>query len=498
MFNFSLISQKNFLSFLKKVNSLFVNVFNNLKLSNLKRFTKLFFIDKRVMITLVIIFFSVFVHLSTPAFYKDSWVKEIVKSEFEKQFEFEIQFSDKLNYAIFPIPHFNFRDVRFVSDNKNLAKIETIKVYLTFSKFLDKNKMNIQNIIIKKANFDFYKNDLKNLLNFFNKKINDRKITISNSKIFLKNKEDDIYSIIAIQKSNSFYDDLELINKLVVSGEIFNNPFKFNLKNDFFKKKSNFELSLNRLNKKFINNINFENELKIGKLSYLDSRKKYDTNFEFDKNFLKFSSEEKVNDDFLYSGSVNFFPFSSDLKINLKSINLKKLLSNESFFVEILKSNIFANENLNFYISINSKNVLDHRRLKNLDLNINYENQSLNFNHSKVALDDILSIKLRDSKFINTRKKQYFIGEFEIDINNYSNLYTFFQTKKEFRKEMNSINLFIKYDFFSDDLSIEKLKIDGKSTESARGILEQFNQEENPIRNRIDLRNFFNSVIEEL
>ena len=100
MFNFSLISQKNFLSFLKKVNSLFVNVFNNLKLSNLKRFTKLFFIDKRVMITLVIIFFSVFVHLSTPAFYKDSWVKEIVKSEFEKQFEFEIQFSDKLNYEI--------------------------------------------------------------------------------------------------------------------------------------------------------------------------------------------------------------------------------------------------------------------------------------------------------------------------------------------------------------------------------------------------------------
>ena len=67
--------------------------------------------------------------------------------------------------------------LRFVSKERDLAQIELVKVYLTFSKFLDKNKMNIQNVVIKKAKFDFFKEDLKNLLNFFNRKINDKKIT---------------------------------------------------------------------------------------------------------------------------------------------------------------------------------------------------------------------------------------------------------------------------------------------------------------------------------
>ena len=197
MFNLTLIQKKNFLSFLNKVNSLLVSIFNNLKFNNLqfnnlKRLTKLFLIDKRVIITLLIVFFSVFVHLSTPAFYKDSWVKGIVKNQFEKEFKFEIKFGDKLNYAIFPVPHFIFKDVKFISGENELAKIETIKVYLTFSKFLDKNKMNIQNVVIEGAKFNLYKKDLKDLIFFFNKKINEKKMTINKSQIFLKNKEDDI------------------------------------------------------------------------------------------------------------------------------------------------------------------------------------------------------------------------------------------------------------------------------------------------------------------
>ena len=184
MFNFTFISKKNFSSFLHKANQLLVNTFNKLQISNLKRLTKLFLIDKRVIITLLIIFFSVFIHLSTPAFYKDSWVKGIVKNQFEKEFDFTIQFSDELNYAIFPIPHFNFKNAKFISQDRSIANIETIKVYLTFSKFLDKYKMNIQNIKIQNAKFNLYKNDLKNLLSFFNKKINENKITIYDSNIF--------------------------------------------------------------------------------------------------------------------------------------------------------------------------------------------------------------------------------------------------------------------------------------------------------------------------
>jgi len=498
MLNFTLISKKNFLSFLKKANLILINIFNNLQFNNLKRLTKLFLIDKRVIITLLIIFFSVFVHLSTPAFYKDSWVKEIVKNQFEKEFEFEIEFSDKLNYAIFPIPHFNFKDVKFISNEKKLAQVETIKVYLTFSKFLDKNKMNIQNIVVKKAKFDFYKKDLKNLIDFFNRKINENKITISDSKIFLKDSTDEIYSIISLDKSNSIYDNFESVNKLDMNGKIFNNSFKLNLKNDFLNKRSNLDLMLNKINKRFINTIDFTNKIKVGSLSYLDSRKKYDTNYTFNNDSLKFFSDEKVDDKFFYTGVIDFSPFSSNLQINLKSINLKKLLGSQSFFLEVLKSNIFMNENLNFNVKVQSKNISDHRKLKDLNLHINFENQSLNFNQSNLLLKDILSIRLVDSEFINSKKKQYFIGYFEILINDYPNLYSFFQTKKEYRKKISSINLEIKFDFLKDNLSVEKLIIDNESNQNINYILQQFNLDSRPIKNRIDLRNFFNSIIEEL
>ena len=497
MLNFNLISKKNLLSFSKKVNLILIDIFNNLKFSNLKRLTKLFLIDKRVIFTLIIIFFSVFVHLSTPAFYKDSWVKGIVKNQFEKEFKFEIVFSEKFSYAIFPIPHFRFKDVRFISKERDLAQIELVKVYLTFSKFLDKNKMNIQNVVIKKAKFDFFKEDLKNLVNFFNRKINDKKIILLNSKIFLKDEDEDIYSIISISKSQSIYNKIEDLNNLDVDGEIFNNSFKLKLKNDFSDSRSNLDLVFNKLNKKLINEIDFKNKKIKGILSYFDARKKYDTAYSFHNDILKFYSNEKVGDNALYNGIISFSPFSSKLEINLKSINLKNLIGIDSLFLEILKSNIFMNENLNFNIEVKSKNISNHRKLKNLNLNINYENQLLNFNQTNFLLKDILKVNLIDSKFINS-KKQYFLGTFEILIYDHSNLYKFFQTKKKYRKKIDTIYITTRYDFLKNNLILEKVIIDNYSNENINDLIKKYNQDNIMISNKVDLRNFFNSFIEEL
>ena len=301
-----------------------------------------------------------------------------------------------------------------------------------------------------------------------------------------------------MNKSKSFYDSLELINKLDVNGEIFNNSFKFNLRNNFFEKKSEFDLVLNKLNKKFINKFNFSNETKVGIINYLDKGKKYDTNYTFDKETLKFSSEEKINDKPIYSGLINFSPFSSSLQVYRKNINLSKLFSNDSFLIEIMKSNIFANENLNFNINLKSKNVSDHRKLKDLELKINYENGILNFDQSNLLFEDILSIQLVNSEFKNTKNKQYITGNFKIFVKDHQNLFSFFQTKKQFRKKIIKINFNVKYDFLRNKLSFEKLSIDNMSNEGTQYVMNLFNQENRVIKNRVDLRNFFNSVVEEL
>ena len=128
---------------------------------------------------------------------------------------------------------------------------------------------------------------------------------------------------------------------------------------------------------------------------------------------------------------------------------------------------------------------------------INYENQLLNFDQTNFILEDILKINLIESKFIN-KKKKYFLGRFEILINDHLNLYRFFQTKKEFRKKINSAYLTIRYDFLKDNLTIKELSIDNKSNEKIDNFIKQFNRDNEPIRNKADLKKLFNSFIEQL
>ena len=205
-----------------------------------------------------------------------------------------------------------------------------------------------------------------------------------------------------------------------------------------------------------------------------------------------------MDNQFLYKGNLKFSPFTSNIEINLRNIDLNNFLNNQSLFIDLLKSNILANKNLNFYFKINSKNVSDHRKLKNLELNINYENEKLNFNQSNLLFEEIVLVRLLNSEFKNFKNKLYFVGEFDFKIEDYSKLYKFFQTKKEYRKKIDTINLVVKYDFLRNNLDIMRIKIDGKSNDSLQNILEEFNQEKKTLRKRIDLRNLFNSIVEVL
>ena len=78
------------------------------------------------------------------------------------------------------------------------------------------------------------------------------------------------------------------------------------------------------------------------------------------------------------------------------------------------------------------------------------------------------------------------------------NLYKFFQTKKKFRKKIDSIYVTIKYDLLKNDLILEELAIDDKSNEKINNFIKQYNQDNVLIRNKVDLRNLFNSFIEVL
>ena len=142
------------------------------------------------MIIAFVIVCAIIAHLSTPAFYKNSRVKETLKNQLQNSFGLEFNFSDEISYAMFTTPHFNFKNVKLISNDKEFANIGSFKVYLTFKKFFDKEKMNIQDIEIKNSKFIINKKEIKELINYIDKKINEKKIIVKKSKILHKNKKE--------------------------------------------------------------------------------------------------------------------------------------------------------------------------------------------------------------------------------------------------------------------------------------------------------------------
>lgn len=499
MLKFNFISKNTLINYLHKSNKLIINILNNLNFRNIKEKVKFLVKDKRTIIIAFVIFFAIIAHLSTPAFYKNSRVKETLKNQLQNSFGLEFNFSDEISYAMFPTPHFNFKNVKLISNDKEFANIGSFKVYLTFKKFFDKEKMNIQDIEIKNSKFIIYKQEIKDLINFFDKKINEKKIVVKKSKIFLKNKDEEIYLIINVDKIKSIYEDQLKVNKLDFDGKIFNNRVNLSLNNDFLKKDLFFEIILKEIRGKFISKIDYSKETNDGTLSFIQSNKVYNTGYKFDKNSFQFFSEKKVEKLDFYNGIINFFPFSSNINLNLKDVDLKNLIGDEAILTEILRSNIFSNENLNYNFQISSKKISNHRKLKDLKLKMNFNRNVLNFDNSSMIFGDILSIEVINSEFISRKnQKQNIYCEMVFTISDSDKLYKFFQTKKNFRKKINNINVSFNYDLINKILIIDTISIDNNTNDKLQTIINDFNKTGENLKNRIDLKNFFNTIVSEL
>ena len=478
MINFSTPSKKDINKIFEKFSIFLSDKFNSLSSIDLKKNFNLFIYDKRFVITCLIILISVFAHLSTPAFYKPEWVQQKVKKQLEEEFNIIFSLNNKkVEYAMFPIPNFTFKKVKLYApdDTKEFAIIENFKIFLSFEKFFDNDKMNIQFIEIKNSQFSIYNKQLDSFINFFNKKINDKKLIILDSKIFFKDKSDEIYSLINLKKSESFVDEELKQNKLFVEGDIFNNNFKFKLKNNYLTKNLNLEISLPDLKKEITNKLNYLNKDKFGNLNLIGIGDNHSFNYSFNSKELKFENNEIINKSYILNSKTNFKPFFSNLSIEFKDINLNNFASKNSFLYNFFSNGTILNENLNYKINIKSANIKNHRKLKDLDLIINFDQNKLNLNGSSLKFDEILKAEVIESSYTNDIQKENLSSRILIKVNDSKKLYSFFQTRKEYRKKIKNILLDIEYDFRGNHLMVKDIIIDNDSSERVISFLQDFN-----------------------
>ena len=494
----SIPTKKNFLIFFNKLSEFLSKTLSKLNIKNLKQLAIDLIYDRRFVITIGIIILSIFAHLSTPAFYQDKWVLTKIKKQLENEFNITFLLPEKVSYSMFPVPSFYLNDVKLTKDGRKIGKIDYMKLCLSYNKFFDKEKVNIQDIHISNSSFDLYKEELNNLISFYDKKINEKPLIIKESKIFLRDQNQEIFSLINLDSTRSFFDQNNEINKLNIEGEIYNNEFNLSLENDYKIKQSIFDLNLNKIGRRIQGNIDYSKKKNSGEIIYSTGSKNNITEIDFNNDYLEFNSKDKIYGKPLFNGLIGFKPFFSNINVNLDKLNFKDLLDNDALFFQLISSNIFDNQNLNYEVKVNSKKIDNHRKLNDLNFIISYGLGKLSFDNSTLIFDDQIPIKINNSIFVSNEKERYFLGGLLLEINERDNLFKFFQTRKENRHKIKNIYLSFKYDFNNQKVKYDKLLIDGKSNDKIKNLLKSYNKKNVLLINRIEIRKFFNSALSTL
>ena len=98
---------------------------------------------------------------------------------------------------------------------------------------------------------------------------------------------------------------------------------------------------------------------------------------------------------------------------------------------------------------------------------------------------------------LQTIKKIIFLEIFILRLRMKIKFINFFKQKNH-RKNLDSINIVLKYDFNSSKISIERLGMNDVSNDQIQRIINNFNKKELKSLKRIQLKKFFNEIVSTL
>ena len=488
---------KNFNNLVKKT------IFNVKNKTNNKLKISIF---SKVLITFIGLLFLYLFYLLIPLLYKKDLVKDNIQKKLLSEFKLNLNFIEDISYRILPSPHFLIKDSNLLpnitSSKSSIAEIRDLKIFISQLNFFDKEKMRITKVIINDANFFLLRNDLKELNNSINRKFSNKKVMVNNSNIFFKDNLDEIISIIKIDKANFFFDDKNLENYFNSKGNIFAIPFTFNLnsKNDLtIEKKFSFKAKSLNLNV-FNSSIKKKNNSTVGNNIISFSHSMIDTEYELiDGSIIFESKDSRINNSKIkYDGEVSINPFDLNLNINLNNNKIFKLFNFNSVLAEFLKSGLLFNKNisLNTTITVNSnrkESFFDHAKI-----HFNVLNGKINIDETKLLNKDIGLLKINDSNLYFKNNKLTLNTNLFFDIKNSNNLFSFLNTKKLARKEINNILINIDYDFMSNNIKFNNFKIDdNEASDLLMNVIDGFNDIDlnNSIKTRRMLNKLFSAYV---
>ena len=481
--------------FIKKLKSQFVSINNTIEsyFNNLKFFIKdlkkrklsqnnKVFLASSLVVILIISYYLI------PTLYNKELVQLEIKNQISKKYQIDIKFNDKIKYGLLPRPHFVTKNLSILRDDKEIGVVKNFKINIKANNFFSFNEIQFKDLIFDKSDFNIYNQDLVFFETLLKTEPSENKIVIKNSNIFFKDENDDILFINKIKKSEFYYDSYNLINVLKSKNEIFNIPYKLIIKNDKFNKLVSTDFNSQKIRLSIENQISYDSKKQQGLMEILFVNQTTSLEYKLNKNTLNFFTKDQKNQ---YNGLIEFKPFYLKANFNYDGLSTKNWFNENSVLYNLIKSEIFNNENLNININLNVKDLININELNNLFLNLAIESGDISFSDSYIMWKDDLKIYLSESLLNIDQNEIYLVGKVLIDIKDTNDFYKSFQIKKNYRKNIKEIQFDFNYNFTQQKISFNNFEIDNKSSMNIENFVEKFNLNEK-FFNKITFKNFVN------
>ena len=495
------MSKHNFFAKFFKKTSIFINSLLKKKLNKLnflfekdKFLTFLSF--KRGFMFLSALIVLTFSYLSIPNFYDTSNLINNIKNQLYKDLNIDFSLSEEFSYNLFPKPNLTFQEIKFLNQDKKFASVDEMKIYISFSNLFASNDIRIKNINLNKVNFDLNKKNYNFFVKLLNSNFSNFNLEIENSKIFYRNIENEVLFINKIDQLKYYYDLKDNKNTFVANNEIFNIPYTVELKNHKDEKKIFTKVNFDFLKLQVKNILSYKQIQKNGLIEFTYNKKKSEGTYQLNNNLFNFNYLNKsLGNDFKYEGIINFIPFFSKISGDIDIINLNKLFNPDTILVQLFKSELLNNKNLNINVIINAEQIIPFRDLNNLVFKFRIEDGLLDISETKFSWLDYVDFQIFDSLLYVRDNNLVLDSNISIDIHNSSEVYKFFQTPRNYRKKINKIKFNFIYNFDQEITNLNNIEIDNLVNPEVNKILDQFISKDTILQNRIYFKSLINEAI---
>ena len=423
-----------------------------------------------------------------PTIHDKDIIQSKIKNHVLKKYNFDVKFNEKIRYGLLPKPHFVAKNLIVLKNDKEIGIVKHFANYIGLGNFFSVNDLELKDLSIIDADFSITIEDLVFFEEFLKTEPNENRIIFKNSNIFFKTEDGDLLFLNKINNSKFYYDSMNLENVSVSKNDIFNIPYKLTIKNNKYRKELFVNFNSKKIRLDIENTTNYSEEIKEGIIELLFINNKKSLNYEITENSIKFLSEDKKD----LGGYIDFKPFYLNVDLFYDGISTKNLFRNDSLLVDLIKSEILNNQNLNVNINLDIKDITNIDELNNLDLAINLEQGDITLSKSKILWKDDLEIILNDAVISYDDNEIFLLGKLLVSAKNIDDFYKSFQIKRNDRKKIKQMELDFVYNFNENKFSFDNVRIDKKSNQKLDNFIEEYNSNENKFFNKVTFKNFVN------